>query len=110
MRQYEDDAMMHVANLRIEAFAVDFEESGKAIMNKLGIMEPTDRAMLVSKFKTYDLSSLSARQLKQRSHVMQGKFDKQHQLSVLLSDTQRCSRLKEQSAQLEYMWDFTEFC
>ena len=110
--QYKDQnyGKWHFANLRSEDFQQHFEESCNSLMDKLGIIEPADRAALMRKFKKFDLNALSAKQIERKQHITKGKFNKTKQIQLLLTDNHRCSLLKEQTISLEYFWNYSQFC
>ena len=49
--------------------------------------------------------SLSKKKNRRRSHEMNGKFDKEEQMRMLLKSAKRCDVLRQQTSMLRYSWE-----
>lgn len=94
-------------NVKLEDFMSDdtYNDNLKTmIFDTLGITNENDILSLTKTLLREKIYNSN------RTHTTSGKYDKQQQIHILLSNIHRCNKLKEITILFDYQWKYQQYC
>ena len=110
--KYLNQTRMHLKNIRLEDFQINFNATLNTIFDVLGIYSDNNenRSILLDAFQESDLYHHNVTKGKQVEHITKGTYNKTQQINALLINKERCESLKNYTMTLDYVWKHNDYC
>ena len=104
-----DDSNIITKNFKLEDFMDTYkryESEIRDIVETIGINDTMDMNELIDIFRRDKIH----KNPKKNNHITSGKYDKQQQINIILSNTDRCYTLRNLTMMLDYKWEYSQYC
>eukprot|EP01084_Bolivina_argentea_P138055 243141_1 len=102
--KYVDNKFVHLINIRLENFGINYNETVDTILDTVGILDQVERNKLKNTIYGFSINH------NHNVHITKGTYDRKTQIHFLLKNKKRCDILKTKTLSLDYNWEYNNYC
>ena len=100
----------HLKNMRLDDFETNFNDTFGIILDTVGIFNDMDRKELLNRVQQHNVYRKRDDSYEPNLHVTRGTYNRTIQIAILLSDIGVCIDIKRMGIELDYFWEYENYC